>query len=151
MYVQILSLSRVPRFWGDFPRFAGVFDNGKLQIWDYRYIAEPFMKIVAHAKTVSREVRRVLGSDRDCCVNQDFSARKFVDGAAERSSKVLAATSSVVCGRVCVVVSSWRGRAGRGAKALIRLCAPAMLLLVVVMMVMLIVTIVIYSVLIFLP
>ena len=31
-----------------------MFDNGKLQIWDFRYHEQPFMKIVAHTKTVRK-------------------------------------------------------------------------------------------------
>ncbi|CAM9586129.1 unnamed protein product, partial [Laminaria digitata] len=35
-------------------KFAAVFDNGKLQIWDFRYHEQPFMKIVAHTKTARK-------------------------------------------------------------------------------------------------
>ena len=35
-----------------FGRFAAVFDNGKLQIWDYRYIEQPFIKVNISIKTV---------------------------------------------------------------------------------------------------
>ena len=42
--------------------FAAVFDNGKLQIWDFRYHEQPFMKIVAHTKTARKRAFKTSGS-----------------------------------------------------------------------------------------
>lgn len=56
--LSVLRLFLLPRCQrrrmnGSTKRFAAVFENGNLQVWDYRYNAQPEIKISAHNKTVS--------------------------------------------------------------------------------------------------